>query len=138
MGDKAQEDFDKQQGKTKGDTGYGSGGDEEYDDEEYDSQDEDNLERQGSAREMNDLSKTKLTNKDYVQRAQSAKVKKGKYGVTVPTPFGFDTRDKKKTMTIREQKVEEMVREKRLLEDNLVKHQFRSKPIPPEVMIPKY
>ena len=40
----------------------------------------------------------------------------------MPTPFGFDTRDKQKSMTIREYKVEEMVREKRLEEDNVVKH----------------
>jgi hypothetical protein len=31
-----------------------------------------------------------------------------------------------------------MVAEKRLEEDNLLKHQFRFKPIPPEVLIPRY
>ena len=31
-----------------------------------------------------------------------------------------------------------MVQERRLEEDALVKHQFRSKPIPPEVLIPRY
>lgn len=70
-------------------------------------------------------------------RAQSAK-SKGKYGVTVPRPFGFDMRDKGKSKTIRERKVEEMVEEKRLTENALVKYQFRSKPIPPEVLIPRY
>lgn len=59
--------------------------------------------------EENNLTKTKLTNNDYIQRAQSAKQKRGKYGVTVPTPFAFDTRDSRKTKTIRERKVEEMV-----------------------------
>ena len=84
------------------------------------------------------LAKTKLTQQDYAARAQSAKATKGKYGVTVPKPFGFDMRDKGKAKTIRERKVEQMVQERRLEEDALVKHQFRSKPIPPEVLIPRY
>jgi hypothetical protein len=58
--------------------------------------------------------------------------------VTVPKPFGFDLRDKTKTKGIRERKIEEMVQGKRLEEDALIKHQFRSKPIPPEVLIPRY
>jgi len=74
-----------------------------------------------------------------VKRAQTAKPKKkGKYGVTVPKPFGFDLRDKTKTKTIRERKIDAMVADKKLEEDALVKHQFRSKPIPPEVLIPRY
>lgn len=71
------------------------------------------------------------------ERARSAKAK-GKYGVTVPRPFGFDMRDKGKSKTIRERKVEEMVEAKRQEESALVKYQFRSKPIPPEVLIPRY
>lgn len=66
------------------------------------------------------------------------KHKSGKYGVTVPQPFGFDIRDKQKSVTIREKKVEAMVDEKRREEEMLVKYQFRSKPIPPEVLIPRY
>lgn len=74
-----------------------------------------------------------------MRRAESAKpLKKGKYGVTVPKPFAFDLRDKTKAKTIRERKVEEMVREKQIEEEHLLKHQFRSKPIPPEVLIPRY
>jgi hypothetical protein len=79
-----------------------------------------------------------LTQQDYAARAAAAKATKGKYGVTVPKPFGFDMRDKGKNKTIRERKVEAMVQERRLEEDALVKHQFRSKPIPPEVLIPRY
>lgn len=60
--------------------------------------------------EIGNLSKTKLTDQDYIQRAQTAKSRgKGKYGVTVPKPFGFDTRDARKSKTIREWKVESMV-----------------------------
>jgi hypothetical protein len=47
-----------------------------------------------------------LTTKDYAERSQS---RKGKYGVTVPKPFNFDLREKTKSKTIREKKVEEMV-----------------------------
>ena len=36
------------------------------------------------------------------------------------------------------QPIDEMVQDKKLEEDNLIKHQFRSKPIPPEVLIPRY
>lgn len=74
-----------------------------------------------------------------MKRSQSAKaVKKGKYGVTVPQPFGFDMRDKTKTKSIRERKIEAMISEKKIMENNLIKHQFRSKPIPPAVLIPRY
>ena len=45
---------------------------------------------------------------EYVERCQKDE-KKGKYGVTVPKPFGFDLRDKVKSKTIRERKVEAMV-----------------------------
>ena len=87
---------------------------------------------------IGDLSKTKLTNNDYIKRAQSAKSKKGKYGVTVPKPFGFDVRDAKKTKSIRETKVEEMVKQKELDEETHLRTVFRSKKVPPEVMINKY
>lgn len=58
--------------------------------------------------------------------------------MTVPKPFGFDVRDAKKHKSIREMKVEEMVREKELNEETHVRTVFRSKKVPPEVMINKY
>ena len=74
-----------------------------------------------------------------MKRAEAAKAKKkGKYGVTVPKPFAFDMRDKTKPKTIRERKVEAMVQEQRRDERSHVERQFRSKPIPPEVLIPRY
>jgi hypothetical protein len=39
--------------------------------------------------------------------------------VTVPKPFNFDLREKTRTKTIREKKVEEMVMEKRKDEDKV-------------------
>lgn len=57
------------------------------------------------------LRSQKVTTQDYADRDGSKK--KGKYGVTVPRPFNFDMREKTKKKTIREQKVEEMVAEKR-------------------------
>jgi len=130
MDNYAQESFEKKQTRTSNEAPEDEG---DYDEQQTSSDGE----LEGNP-DLKDLSRTKLTNKEYLARAQSAKVRKGKYGVTVPKPFGFDTRDKKKAMTIREMKVEAMVQEKRIEEDNLVKHQFRSKPIPPEVLIPKY
>ena len=82
-----------------------------------------------------DLRNAKLTTGDYAERSRS---KKGKYGVTVPKPFNFDLREKTKSKTIREKKVEEMVQEKHNEEERALKHQFRCKPIPPEVLIPRY
>jgi len=40
----------------------------------------------------------------------------------VPKPFKFDIRDKVRPKTIRERKVDEMVMEKKIEEDNLVKN----------------
>lgn len=100
---------------------YGERSDgEEGEEELYDSEDDrDSLgrerpDRPGTAgREGKGLSRAKLTNKDYLARAQSAKQqRKGKYGVTVPKPFAFDTREAKRAKTIREWKVEAMVHEK--------------------------
>lgn len=82
-----------------------------------------------------DLRSAKLTTRDYAERSHS---RKGKYGVTVPKPFNFDLREKTRTKTIREKKVEEMVMEKKLDEEKNMKQQFRCKPIPPEVLIPRY
>ena len=63
---------------------------------------------------------------------------KGRYGITVPKPFAFDIREKVRPKSIRERKVEQMIAEKKLEEENKLKHQFRCKPIPPEVLIPRY
>jgi len=63
---------------------------------------------------------------------------KGKYGVTVPLPFGFDAREQTKPKTIRGRKVEAMVNEKLQEEEKLIKHQFKCKPIPPECIIPRF
>lgn len=64
--------------------------------------------------------------------------KKGKYGVTVPKPFKFDVREQVRPKSIRERKVEEMVEEKRKEEDTKLKNQFRCKPIPTDVLVPRY
>jgi len=81
----------------------------------------------------------KLTTQDYINHDRSlSRKKKGKYGITVPKPFEFDVRDKTKRKSIREKKVEEMIAEKKIQEENIIKYQFRSNPIPPEVLIPRY
>lgn len=64
--------------------------------------------------------------------------KKGKYGVTVPTPFKFDTREAVKPKSIREKKVEAMVLEKDMQEQSMINNQFRCKPIPAAVLVPRY
>jgi hypothetical protein len=56
----------------------------------------------------------------------------------VPRPFGFDVRDKFRSKTIRERKIEEMVKEKELEELGAINHRFRCKPVPTEVIVPRY
>lgn len=58
--------------------------------------------------------------------------------MTVPKPFGFDTRAKQQFKSIRQAKIEAMVQEKKIEEDALIKYTFRSKPVPPSVSIPRY
>lgn len=59
--------------------------------------------------------------------------------MTVPEPFSFEMRDNvAKKANIRERKVNEMVMEKKIEVDNMVEHQFRHKPVPAAVLIPRY
>lgn len=94
--------------------------------------------RGGADYSERDLRNTKLTTGDYIEHERSKSAKRGKYGVTVPRPFNFEMREKSRTKTIRERKVEEMVNEKRNEELTAVKYQFKPNPIPPEVLIPRY
>lgn len=48
--------------------------------------------------------------------------KKGRYGITVPQPFKFDQRETTRPKTIAERKLEKMITEKKIEEENLIKH----------------
>ena len=49
---------------------------------------------------------TTLNQRDYIDRDRSEKKKKkGKYGITVPKPFGFDQRETQKKLSIREKRL---------------------------------
>lgn len=63
-----------------------------------------------------------VTVDQYMNKMRSNSTRKGRYGITVPKPFAFDLRDKVKGKNIRERKVEEMVMEKKIEEENMVKH----------------
>lgn len=56
----------------------------------------------------------------------------------MPQPFAFDIRDAVKPKTIRERKVEAMIYGQQVEEEGAVQHQFRSKPIPAAVLVPRY
>lgn len=75
---------------------------------------------------------------DYMRLRSAQPRKKGKYGVTVPLPFKFDTREAVKPKSIRERKVEAMVLEKDQQEQSMINNQFRCKPIPAAVLVPRY
>ena len=62
-----------------------------------------------------DLRKTRLSSDDYLNSRNDGK--KGRYGVTIPKPFGFDISDKVRPKTIRERKVENMIEEKKFEEE---------------------
>ena len=85
------------------------------------------------------LNEKRITADDYMHQIRDKSLRKGRYGVTVPEPFSFELRDQQATKAnIREKKVNEMVMEKKMEEENMVKHQFRHKPIPAAVLIPRY
>ena len=71
-------------------------------------------------------------------KLRSNSQRKGRYGITVPQPFKFDQRDATAKKTIREIKVEQMVEEKKIEEQNMIKYQFRHKPIPVSVLVPRF
>ena len=59
--------------------------------------------------------------------------------MTLPEPFNFEIRDQQaKKASTRERRVNEMVMEKKMEEENMVTHQFRHKPVPAAVLIPRY
>ena len=123
---------------------------DDYDDEDLDRGDSDDelaanqsrpRNKSQRARRNNDenLRGQSLTADDYIRRSSADPgKKKGKYGVTVPTPFKFDTREAVKPKSIRERKVEEMVMEKQMEEKSMLTTQFRCKPIPAAVLVPRY
>ena len=85
------------------------------------------------------LNHVQLSADDYARhRPQPRQRREEKRPITVPKPFGFDVRESTKPKTIRERKVEEMVALKKLEEEKALKHQFKAKNPPPEVIAPKY
>lgn len=63
---------------------------------------------------------------------------KGKYNITVPQPYEFDSREKNKEKTIREQKLEQMLKEKELKETAHKSQVFRANDIPRTTKEPLY
>ena len=85
---------------------------------------------------IENLRQHRISTDDYISHRKEKD--KGRYGVTVPKPFGFDFRDKVRPKSIRERQIERMVEEKRAEENEALKKQFRCKPIPPEVLQPRF
>lgn len=83
--------------------------------------------------EGEDLKQLKIDMGDYVKR-----MKKGKYGITVPKPFNFDIREKTRSKSIAEMRLERDIEIKRIEEENIIQKQFRHKPVPAAVSMPKY
>ena len=83
-----------------------------------------------------DLRQQRISATDYVSARSNRN--KGRYGVTIPKPFGFAIRDKVRPKSIRQREIEKMLEEKIADENENLKQQFRSKPIPPEVLQPRF
>ena len=62
----------------------------------------------------------------------------GKYRITIPEAYGFMKRDKKKGKSIREKKLEEMIKYNDLEDEYEMSQQFRAKPIPKSTLEPRY
>ncbi len=97
------------------DLGDSEGGESEVDECSYGEEQDSDFEREqgdlvGSglkrARSAKQLGQRRLTASDY---ARNADRKKGKYGITVPKPFGFDLREKTRHKTIRERRIEQEI-----------------------------
>lgn len=56
----------------------------------------------------------------------------------MPKPFGFEIRDKSKTKGIREQRVEQMLEERKQQEKDELEFRSKPKPIPPQVLKPRF
>lgn len=63
---------------------------------------------------------------------------KDEKGLTIPKPFKFNDKDSQNKASIRQQKVEKMVEEKRKEEEDALNFQFRANPLPASVKIPMY
>ena len=88
------------------------------------------------------IRKSKMTGEDYKKKryksaSKSLRSLKEK-ALTVPKPFEFYNREEVKGKSIRQMKLEEMVGEKILEEENMMNHQFRANPIPKTTTMPMY
>lgn len=71
-------------------------------------------------------------------RSRARSSSPGALKITVPQPFKFLNRDLAKPKSIRQRKVEEMVLEKEMELQNHLNYRYKPKPIPSEVVIPRY
>jgi hypothetical protein len=76
-----------------------------------------------------------MTGLDYLEGKST---KKGRYGVTVPKPFAFDIREKVRPKTIRQNKIDNMIEEKRWEDEQHLHYHFKPKPIPSIVLEPRF
>ncbi|CAG9312348.1 unnamed protein product [Blepharisma stoltei] len=73
------------------------------------------------------------------QRTDDMSRAKGtRFAITVPEPFKFDRREKRKGMSIRERRLKEMLEEKEKEIKESIKITYKATPVPPEVKIPRY
>mmetsp|Transcript_20429 Transcript_20429/g.27608 ORF Transcript_20429/g.27608 Transcript_20429/m.27608 type:complete len:84 (+) Transcript_20429:2567-2818(+) len=73
--------------------------------------------------ERGNLADKRITSDDYMHKLRAKSARRGRYGVTVPEPFNFEIRDQQaKHANTRERKVNEMVMEKKMEEENMITH----------------
>lgn len=82
------------------------------------------------------LRESRVSGRDYSK--SSRKSSAHNYKVTVPVPFKFDMRERSKSKTIREVKLEEMVDAKKQEEEDAMSFKFRHNAVPTQVLVPKY
>lgn len=127
---KEEEEFERKLNGDDDEEEYDDEYDEEYDDEEdferYENASEDDAKFQRREkrkdRQSENLRSQSVYITDYVRGKSADSKKRGKYGVTVPVPFKFDTREAVKPKTIREKKVEAMIMEKQMEEQSMINH----------------
>jgi hypothetical protein len=86
------------------------------------------------------LGSQRITGQDYQSYYKSAQGANPERTLTVPKPFRFQEREKQRQArkSIRRRKLDEMLEERRIEEDNCLNHQFRANPIPLSTTMPRY
>ena len=97
-------------------------------------QEVDENERAARNKAINQEVKHKMSNLPMFPKKEG----EGKYRITIPSSPGFEKRGKKKGLSIREKKLQEMIKYNDLEDEYEMSRQFRAQPVPKSTIEPRY